>query len=227
MSQDFRYEIKFVLNETNFSIYSQWCNEDTFIYKKYPQRIINSLYFDDSNFSSVKDNLSGISDRFKLRLRWYGDQSSNEQNPIIEQKIKQGRLGSKNYFPIEDLKDKLFDCSIEDISHKVSQELIKSPMMIDYSLAPILFVRYEREYYEDHNDIRITIDKNIQFSLPVNSNTLPQHTWVNYNKKILELKFKPEKKDYASRLIRNLNLVPTRHSKYLSGLAMYGLVNYV
>ncbi len=227
MSQEFRYEIKFVLNEANFLTFSNWFHRDTLIYEKHPQRIINSLYFDDTNFSSVKDNLSGISDRYKLRLRWYGRHSSDNQHPIIEQKIKQGRLGSKNYFPIDSLNNNIYQYNVQNISQIVSRELRKQPLLQDNFLSPTMLVNYERQYFEDHNDLRITIDNNIRFSIPVYSNTLGQHSWANYNKRILELKFKPESKNYTSRLIRSLNLVPTRHSKYLTGLAMYGFVNYI
>ena len=34
-------------------------------------------------------------------------------------------------------------------------------------------------------------------------------------------------KDFVSRFIKDLNIVPSRHSKYLSGLAMFGKVNYL
>ena len=57
MKHESRYEIKFVLNEANLLSYLQWSNQDTLIYKKFPKRVINSLYFDDIHFSSVKDNL--------------------------------------------------------------------------------------------------------------------------------------------------------------------------
>ena len=39
---------------------------------KHPNQTINSLYFDDLKHSSVKDNLSGVANRSKYRLRWYG-----------------------------------------------------------------------------------------------------------------------------------------------------------
>ena len=58
-----------------------------------------------------------------------------------------------------------------------------------------------KKYFEDNNNFRITLDKNIKFSLPINSNRLDQHSWISYNKKILELKFEQNNKNYASRII--------------------------
>ena len=98
MNQDFRYEIKFVANEMNFSIFNKWLFAETDCTKKYPDRQINSLYFDDKNFSCVRDNLSGVAQRKKYRLRWYGKIEQELSDPILEVKIKNGRLGSKKYF---------------------------------------------------------------------------------------------------------------------------------
>ena len=63
MKNDFRYEIKFVANEMNYSIFNEWFFSQSDFFKSYPERQINSLYFDDNDFTSVKDNLSGIANR--------------------------------------------------------------------------------------------------------------------------------------------------------------------
>ena len=42
-------------------------------YKKYNKRLVNSLYFDDLNFSSFKDNVDGNTHRLKTRIRWYNE----------------------------------------------------------------------------------------------------------------------------------------------------------
>jgi len=41
------------------------------------------------------------------------------------------------------------------------------------------------------------------------------------------IKFIPDHKDLAQRLIRSLHMTPRRHSKYLIGLAMLGYVVYI
>ena len=35
-------------------------------------RQVNSIYFDDKNFSSILENLDGIAAKKKYRVRWYG-----------------------------------------------------------------------------------------------------------------------------------------------------------
>ena len=64
-----RYEIKFVLNDIQLSDVDSWIASKTSMLSKFDPRIVNSLYMDDIDFSSVKDNLSGISNRKKYRLR--------------------------------------------------------------------------------------------------------------------------------------------------------------
>ena len=77
MSSDYRYEIKFVLDNARLSDAMQWLYNNTTANKTYNNRQVNSIYFDDVDFSSVRDNLAGISQRNKLRLRWYGHQENS------------------------------------------------------------------------------------------------------------------------------------------------------
>ena len=72
MNSDYRYEIKFVLDNSRLSDAMQWLYNETTANKIYDNRSVNSIYFDDVNFSSVRDNLAGLPQRNKFRLRWYG-----------------------------------------------------------------------------------------------------------------------------------------------------------
>ena len=60
MSSDYRYEIKFVLDNAKLSEAMQWLYNNTTANKIYNNRRVNSIYFDDVGFSSVRDNLAGI-----------------------------------------------------------------------------------------------------------------------------------------------------------------------
>ena len=42
-----------------------------FFEQKYNDRYINSIYFDTLDYNLAKNNLEGISNRFKLRIRSY------------------------------------------------------------------------------------------------------------------------------------------------------------
>ena len=227
MSNEFRYEIKLVANEINFSVFSKWLHSKTDFFKKYPDRQINSLYFDDNNFSSVKDNLSGIPQRRKYRLRWYGNSVEELSDPIFEIKIKNGRLGSKKHFHVPELNNKVHNLKIKQIQEIALLQNKSRKLFIDEYLNPSLIVSYKRNYFENNNDIRVTVDSNVIFSDPSNEKLIQDHDQLAFNKRIIEFKFGINKKDYVSRIIKDLNIVPSRHSKYLSGLAMFGKVNYL
>ena len=52
MSSDYRYEIKFVLDNSRLSDAMQWLYNETTAIKTYDNRKVNSIYFDDVGFSS-------------------------------------------------------------------------------------------------------------------------------------------------------------------------------
>ena len=62
-------------------------------------RIVNSIYFDDVNLSSINENLDGISEKTKIRIRWYGD-SKIIKNPILEIKKKREFYVNKETIPL-------------------------------------------------------------------------------------------------------------------------------
>ena len=81
---NYRYEIKFVLDESSYSDALQWLYVCTNAVNRYPDRYINTIYLDNPDYESVRDNLAGISDRLKIRIRWY------DGDPVVklEKKIR-------------------------------------------------------------------------------------------------------------------------------------------
>ncbi len=225
MSLDYRYEIKFVLDNARLSDAMQWLYNSTTANKIYNNRRVNSIYFDDVGFSSVRDNLSGISERNKLRLRWYGRQENSL--PFFEVKTKNGRLGYKTSYPIKSIENNLMKLSIDKITSKCIKDLATHNIVFDEHLVSTLQVNYEREYYETHNGFSITIDHDIQFSDTQLHTTLNENNAFSYPFKVMEIKFEPNMKEAVSELIRPLHITPKRHSKYLIGLAMLGYAVYI
>ena len=73
MSDIFRYERKFILtNQTVPEIENLLQNSQFNFKKNYPSRKVNSIYFDDSDASSILENIDGYNFKKKVRLRWYG-----------------------------------------------------------------------------------------------------------------------------------------------------------
>ena len=87
-----RFEIKIPV-EKKFNLYfDHWKDFKKNIYRSYKDRFINSIYYDDENFTTAQDNLSGISNRRKYRIRWYDFEFKNFSYEI---KIKKIILGKK------------------------------------------------------------------------------------------------------------------------------------
>ena len=221
---DYRYEIKFILNETSFSDAMQWLYVCTNAVNKYPDRYINSIYLDNLEYDSVKDNLAGISDRVKRRIRWY------DKDPIIklESKIRNGRLSRKEFTQI-DLGNNFLDLSASELRSNINNWLYsQTELDFDYYSA-ILGVRYLRKYYEDQVGFRVTFDQEIQFT-DLYDDVLPfsmSDRLVNYAPIIMEIKFEPSLKSYVNSFVKRLNMTPKRHSKYLVGMAHVENVVYI
>ena len=60
MTQEKRYELKLVFDETQLQDFKSWLVARTNAKMQFQQRKINSVYFDDLNYSSIRDNLAGL-----------------------------------------------------------------------------------------------------------------------------------------------------------------------
>ena len=220
-----RYEIKFVLNELEF-IEAKYFLKYINSFRSFPEREVTSLYYDTLDYSCVRDNLSGISNRKKLRLRWY----NNFEEPKLEIKNRFSRVGNKKIFTLDFLSKK----SIENLPVNALSKLIfgylKSKHEEDFiinNFIPTLRVSYYREYYETRNGLRITIDKKINFGQISYNQSIFYNKKIPFDKRIMELKFPIELKNHVNESIRNLNINPKRNSKLLLGMSKLGYVNYV
>ena len=70
-SPDWRFEKKFLVESHLYAPVLKTFLIDGW-YEIFKDRYVNSVYFDDTKFTSYYENLLGISDRTKYRLRFYG-----------------------------------------------------------------------------------------------------------------------------------------------------------
>ena len=91
-----RFERKFIIPYNKKNLLDYFLKIHPLNIKKlYDNRVINNIYLDDLNFKFFKDNIDGISDRIKIRIRWYGETFGEIKNSKLEFKIKQNTLGKK------------------------------------------------------------------------------------------------------------------------------------
>ena len=184
----------------------------------YPVRTVNSLYWDTPNGGALAANLSGIANRDKLRLRWYGEHDIHE--PLLELKYKCGSVGGKEQFVMNrgiDLTD-----SYRTIRQQLWEEIptgIWRARLQQYP-RPALIERYVRTYYGlPNSELRVTIDEGLT-SYPQQTASSPNLSRYNPQSAALVVEIKAPSDDLLrlTRLAGILGLDYAKHSKFVRGL---------
>ena len=69
-----RYERKYKVSDLHHHVILQTIRmHPAGLRKIYPDRQINNIYFDSTGLQCYHDNVDGIGERKKFRVRWYGD----------------------------------------------------------------------------------------------------------------------------------------------------------
>ena len=69
-----RFERKWVYrNNDHLTLVNALIRSNLFFRKQYPDRKVNSIYFDDINYSSIVENLDGVSKKKKLESDGMGN----------------------------------------------------------------------------------------------------------------------------------------------------------
>ncbi len=208
MQDDFRYEIKYEINpEDAHSIFHILQQHPLGFYKAFPDRWVNNIYFDTPGFTTCEENLIGISNRKKFRLRWYGAQDEIV-SPVLEIKIKSNMVGRKASHRLP------ADVPLPDFIDELKQSNI-----MPSALHPVIFNRYLRSYFINmEGNFRITVDRAIQHRACMQLKPDTKSASVDYPLIILELKF--AKSDYPQQksVSRFIPYRQTKHSKYVSAV---------
>ena len=184
--------------------------------------IINSIYYDDDDFITAKNNLSGISERRKYRIRWYGEDQNNFR---YEVKLKKNNFGKKIYLNSEKSFNNMDLFSFKNKIFERKENNFFLSYIDNFNLKPKLKINYLRSYFLYNEKIRITYDKNINYNL-VNNFKIGKENIKDFMD-VIEFKFKPENIGLAQELIQKSKFVPKRFSKYLRGLHIFGVANYI
>ena len=99
-TQLYRYERKFIVPKSlENNLTCLILNNPANFSEIYSRRNINNIYLDTLDFTCLKDNISGLATRKKVRLRWYGS-LYGQIEPTLEFKIKSGLVGRKETFKL-------------------------------------------------------------------------------------------------------------------------------
>lgn len=189
--------------------------------KAYDPRHINNIYFDTQTLKYYHENERGVSNREKVRIRWYGDLEGRISNPILEVKQKNGLAGTKLSFPLPGF-DMSASTSRPDLTKVFEQsnlpDYIREKMKV---LTPTLVNRYSRQYYLDSSGkFRVTLDSEMSYYGIKGLSLFP----VNMHEEdgaVLELKYAIEDADAAVSIPDHFPFRLTKNSKYVKGIALH------
>ncbi len=163
--------------------------------KIYKERRIESIYFDNKVLQLYKDSEEGVVPRKKIRIRSYNgfvDSLLELKISSVEGKFKKSEIISKN---------------------KVNYYLANGFNDKNYGLCyPMSKVSYDRSYYLINKDLRLTIDKNMQYKSYNNKSFY----FKDLDNLILEIKMKSR---YSIDALENIiPLYRIRFSKYCTSI---------
>ena len=217
-----RYERKWVYVGVNYLIlFNALLRSNFFFSTQHPKRKVNSIYFDDLSYSSIRQNLDGVSEKVKYRIRWY-DSKNVLNKPNFEIKSKKGFESYKKLFDLKELNN-LSLLQYENLEY--IKEFINNKFGFYKTLYPILTTHYDRDYFLSNNGlIRATLDYNLQSVSLENNRDL--NLIKNYYSTItLELKYPINLDSYVRHNLKNISARLSKNSKFVNS-ALTTATNY-
>jgi len=202
-----RHEKKYRIQESTASEVKQVLLDHPVSFRSaFPDRYINSIYFDSADMTSFQQNQDGISERVKYRIRWYGEDMLTATSPQLEIKIRSNEFGRKEFVALPD-----FNLNSLTQLESIAKKYLPSELM------PKVITRYYRSYYLSHNQIlRATIDAGVTY-----------YGFGGYQYKttphldeaiILELKCKKDEVEFLSQACQHIPYRIQKNSKYVNGV---------
>ena len=208
-----RFERKWLFKSNNYlALINSLLRSKLFFRTQYPQRNVNSIYFDTLDYISIRQNLDGVSNKKKIRIRWYGNKDIID-NPVIEIKSKKGFETKKEISTIKELHN--FTLSSPE-NLEVIREKLNTKLKLKKIIYPILTTNYEREYFISlDGKIRATVDYNLK---SIFLNNLSQIDIIKNFKNvcILELKYPISLDRFVRKNLKDISLRLSKNSKFVN-----------
>ncbi|HAV65018.1 MAG TPA: hypothetical protein DCY13_21935 [Verrucomicrobiales bacterium] len=222
----FRFERKYHVQDMPFEAIELLVRRNPALFRDaYPKRIVNNIYFDTPGLRSLLENMDGIADRTKARIRWYGPMLGEHAKPVLEFKLKRGMVGAKNSFRLQPLvvakgmgAADVFRC-LEESS---LPESVLGPLR---SYEPVLLNRYHRKYFISADRLyRITLDWQLEFFRFMKHNNAFASGRLDRDSTVVELKYSGAIDRIDERVAGYFPFRVTRMSKFVTGLHSIGAV---
>jgi len=221
---DYRYEKKFLINYLNIYQIKNIIKINNNCFKTiYKKRNVNNIYFDYPNLKCYSDSVEGIANRYKIRIRWYGDLFGLAKNPNLEIKIKKNLISTKIKLPIEEFHFNS-DTKINEILD-INKNAIKKYILNWKLLSKTLINTYERDYFISFDKkFNLTLDSKQSFYNCLNFKNLLKNEVKLHNDYILEIKYDCKNSLNSSSIENSFGLRLTKNSKYVVGLNAVNII---
>ena len=227
---NYRFEKKFFIPEQLTHSIEEIIKLNSSLARKiFTPRFINNIYFDNSKFQYFFENIDGVSERIKVRIRWYGDFEGRINEPFLEFKKKVGSVGSKKKFrlPSFNLSDIYLPNFLSFLFRRSKLGIFEKNLML--GLKPTLINRYQRKYFLSFDKkFRITLDKHLEYFLINSSQSIFSRGLKDELRMIMELKYAPKHQFESAIITQELPFRVIKNSKYVRGVqTLYNLGNHI
>ena len=208
-----RYERKYVTDKLKVEELEDYVLSHPGLFRPiyYPRQVI-SIYFDTEELDYYHQNILGVQQRRKVRVRWYehGSQISAMQ---IEVKIREGEVMKKAKFF---LSKKVAEVDLDEIRRLMEKKLMGLVAEVDL-LKPVVVAGYERRYFLSKSlGVRITLDDDLRFQAM--GDWQAGRITSEWDLKVLECKYGIESDFEFVRVAERLPLRVSKSSKYMMGV---------
>jgi hypothetical protein len=190
----------------------------------YPDRQVNNVYFDTPELHFLHENLTGVPERRKYRLRWYGSDLDHAAAPVLEVKRKSGEVGDKLLAPVSACTWSVGGAQLQAGFAAVHAQLPPNSPLGAGDLRPVLLNSYLRSYYISYDGkFRLTIDRD-QLFRGFNAHQQVQRLAFEDRAIVVEVKYEAEDDGRFALVGQRIPLRLSRNSKYTIGMLLLGNV---
>ena len=217
-----RLERKYVLDQKyHAEIELMIKTHRAFFSKAFPDRRINNIYFDSKGLLAYEENVQGVADRTKTRLRWYGETFGHSTKATLEYKIKNGLAGHKQSFALNE-----FSCHRKSELEEISSMFkgLDCPPIITEDLTTkeaALLNTYVRQYFiSSDKKFRITIDSSLDFYLIQGKTHFGESQVKSDRDIVVEIKYDTSDDSLVESIPFRWPTRLTKSSKYVRGIEL-------
>ncbi len=223
MRNVFRKEVKYVIHESRFvsirSKLSAFMRLDPHGTGPMGEYHIRSLYLDSASDRDFKDNLDGVLEKRKIRIRVY---SPDSPMALLEYKCKSGSDSRKMSIEITKeeairMENRHYECLLDHdeelatfLYNKITQNIYRPKTIVDYDRIAFLY---------PVSDVRITYDFHLQGSFS-HRGLYDEHIGMQPlfpdGFGVLEVKYNDFLASPLQRIVSELDQLPEASSKYSS-----------